>query len=173
MIDPVRYALAGTPAGRLLAGATADGLCWAALGDDDDALAADLLAAYPGTLRDDACLAPLTDALAASLRGEGDASALPLDVIGTAFQRRVWDALRAIPRGQTRTYADVAASLGLPFTAARAVALAVGANPVALAIPCHRVVRTDGSPTDFRWGAGRKRTLLALEAAPSAQLTLF
>ena len=88
---------------------------------------------------------------------------LPLDVRGTAFQRRVWEALRAIPAGRTMSYADVAAAIGAP-SAVRAVAGACAANSLALAIPCHRVVRTDGSLSGYRWGVERKRELLAREA---------
>jgi AraC family transcriptional regulator of adaptative response/methylated-DNA-[protein]-cysteine methyltransferase len=90
---------------------------------------------------------------------------LPLDVAGTAFQERVWRALAAIPRGKTASYADVAAAIGQP-SAVRAVAQACAANPTALAIPCHRVVRTDGSLSGYRWGVERKAALLEREAAP-------
>ena len=83
---------------------------------------------------------------------------------GTAFQERVWQALRQIPAGETRSYAQIAALIGQP-SAARAVALACAANPTAVAIPCHRVVRTDGSLSGYRWGVERKRALLAREAA--------
>jgi AraC family transcriptional regulator, regulatory protein of adaptative response / methylated-DNA-[protein]-cysteine methyltransferase len=88
---------------------------------------------------------------------------LPLDVRGTAFQRRVWEALRAIPVGETRSYVEVAAAVGAP-TAVRAVARACAANPLAVAIPCHRVVRLDGGLSGYRWGVERKRTLLEREA---------
>jgi len=90
------------------------------------------------------------------------AAKFPLDVRATAFQQRVWKALQAIPRGQTRSYAELARELGKP-TAARAVAAACGANPVAIAVPCHRVVGADGSLTGYRWGVERKRKLLAAE----------
>jgi AraC family transcriptional regulator of adaptative response/methylated-DNA-[protein]-cysteine methyltransferase len=87
---------------------------------------------------------------------------LPLDIQGTAFQQRVWKALRDIPIGTTASYADIARAVGAP-KAARAIAQACGANPIAVAIPCHRVVRADGDLSGYRWGVGRKRQLLALE----------
>ena len=89
---------------------------------------------------------------------------LPLDVRGTAFQQRVWQALRDIPAGHTASYAEIAARIGAP-AAVRAVAQACGANALAVAIPCHRVVRSDGALSGYRWGVERKRTLLAREAA--------
>ena len=89
---------------------------------------------------------------------------LPLDIGGTAFQQRVWEVLRTIPVGRTATYAEVAQAIGAP-SASRAVALACGANPVAVAIPCHRVVRADGSLSGYRWGIDRKRDLLTREGA--------
>ncbi len=89
---------------------------------------------------------------------------LPLDIRGTVFQQRVWEALRAIPAGRTATYAEIAKAVGHP-TAARAVAQACAANPLAIAIPCHRVVRTDGDLSGYRWGVERKRELLGREAA--------
>lgn len=88
---------------------------------------------------------------------------LPLDIRGTAFQQRVWQALRDIPPGRTATYSEIAATIGAPG-AARAVALACAANPLAVAIPCHRVVRNDGSLSGYRWGVERKRALLDVEA---------
>jgi AraC family transcriptional regulator of adaptative response/methylated-DNA-[protein]-cysteine methyltransferase len=114
---------------------------------------------------------PAFDALVARVvalveHPERDAE-LPLDVRGTAFQERVWQALRAIPAGETRTYAEVAAAIGSP-SSVRAVAGACASNRVAVAIPCHRVVRTDGSLSGYRWGIDRKAALLAREAA-SAQ----
>jgi AraC family transcriptional regulator, regulatory protein of adaptative response / methylated-DNA-[protein]-cysteine methyltransferase len=90
---------------------------------------------------------------------------LPLDIRGTAFQRRVWKALQRIPPGSTATYSEIARKIGMP-TAARAVALACGANPLAVAIPCHRVVRSDGALSGYRWGVDRKRALLTREGAP-------
>ena len=95
----------------------------------------------------------------------GRAHDLPLDIGGTAFQQRVWEALRAIPPGTTATYADIARAIGAPG-ASRAVALACGANAIAVAIPCHRVVRSDGTLSGYRWGVARKRDLLTREEVP-------
>ena len=98
------------------------------------------------------------------VEGSADAAELPLDIQGTAFQERVWRALRDIPRGATASYAEIAARIGAP-KAVRAVAQACAANPAAVAIPCHRVVRGDGGLSGYRWGVERKRALLRREAA--------
>lgn len=165
------YAFATTPFGRIVAAASPRGLAWAALGDTDEALLDGLQRAFPSrTLcADDSLLAPALAALARTL--DGHAYDGPLDASGTAFQRRVWAAVRAVPFGQTTTYAHLADALGLPPAGARTVGQAVAANPVALAVPCHRVVRADGRPTAFRWGAPRKLALLAHERG--GQLALF
>jgi AraC family transcriptional regulator of adaptative response/methylated-DNA-[protein]-cysteine methyltransferase len=153
----IRYGLTKTALGRLLVGATERGVCAVALGDDDRALEAGLRAEYPAAeiARGGADLDRWLAALAASLEGEGDLASVPLDVQGTAFQQRVWRALRAIPRGETRSYGDVAAAVGNP-KASRAVAQACAGNRVALVVPCHRVVRGDGEAGGYRWGAERK-----------------
>ena len=114
--------------------------------------------------RDDRMANDLTDQV---LGARGGGAPLALDLAGTPFQLRVWTALRAIPCGETRTYGDVARALGMP-TAARAVGQAVGANPVAVLVPCHRVVRADGALGGYRWGVERKRALLAWERASVA-----
>ncbi|HET8990420.1 MAG TPA: methylated-DNA--[protein]-cysteine S-methyltransferase, partial [Acidimicrobiales bacterium] len=114
--------------------------------------------------RDDEGLEGVAVVLAGAVRGDGDVSALPLDLQGTAFQVRVWEALRAIPAGDTRCYAQVAIGIGAP-TAVRAVAGACAANPAALVVPCHRVVRRDGSLGGYRWGVAAKRALLDAEAS--------
>jgi AraC family transcriptional regulator of adaptative response/methylated-DNA-[protein]-cysteine methyltransferase len=98
------------------------------------------------------------------VQAPGEGLDLPLDVRGTAFQEKVWQALRRIPAGRTASYAEIAKAIGMP-RAVRAVAAACAANPVALAIPCHRVVRADGALSGYRWGVERKRALLAREAA--------
>ncbi|HYE58855.1 MAG TPA: methylated-DNA--[protein]-cysteine S-methyltransferase [Rhodothermales bacterium] len=167
----LRYGVFATPFGRLLAAVSRRGLTWAAFGDDDATLEATLRATRPdATLtRDDAGLTEVRAALIGTLGGVP--CALPLDLTGTAFQQRVWGALRSIPVGQTMTYAELAARIGLPPTGARVVAQAVAANPVALALPCHRVVRGDARPTEFRWGAARKVALLLYERR--GQLSLF
>ncbi len=167
----VRYALFETALGAALVAATARGVCAVTLGDDgaalEDALRADLRAA--DLARDDAAVGPWAEPVLRALAGApGDASAallaLPLDVRGTVFQRRVWMLLREIPPGETRTYGEVATRLGQP-TASRAVAQACGANPVALVVPCHRVVGADGDLRGYRWGPDRKRRLLQDEGA--------
>ena len=112
--------------------------------------------------RDDEGLAEVADVLAGAVRGERDATALPLDVAGTAFQLRVWEALRTIPLGETRTYSQVAEEIGAP-RAVRAVASACAANEAALAIPCHRVLRKDGSMGGYRWGVEVKEQILEAE----------
>uniref|UniRef100_UPI00202959BF methylated-DNA--[protein]-cysteine S-methyltransferase n=1 Tax=Actinotalea sp. C106 TaxID=2908644 RepID=UPI00202959BF len=116
--------------------------------------------------QDDAGLAELADGLRALAHGDSPGTDLPVDLHGTAFQARVWDALRRIPAGQTRSYTEVAEAIGAP-TAVRAVASACGANPVALVIPCHRVVRSDGSLGGYRWGLEVKRRLLETEGSAS------
>lgn len=169
--ERLRYATVDTPFGRLIAAATDRGLAWAALGDDDRALVDDLRRAFApaAIVHDDRALAPTVDALLRTLDGASYDG--PLDLRGTAFQQRVWARLRAVPFGQTTTYGHLADELGLPAAGARTVGSAVAANPVALAVPCHRVVRTDGQPTNFRWGAARKVALLQHEGG--GQLALF
>lgn len=156
------------PLGRMLVAATDRGLCMVGLGDTDAVVEHALAAAYPEAARhrDDVAIAPMLDAVIALIVGDGERDpAPPIDVRGTAFQRRVWQALRAIPRGETRSYAKIAAAIGKP-RAARAVGRACAANPVAIVIPCHRVVAGDGQPHGYRWGMERKRILLAGEAGP-------
>lgn len=174
----IRYAVFETALGAALVAATARGVCAVSLGADAEALAADLHAGFHAAeiTRDDDSLGPWAEPVLRFLAGPPGGAlsaaarallALPLDVRGTVFEHRVWDALRAIPVGQTRSYASVAAHLGQPG-AARAVARACASNPVALAVPCHRVVGSDGSLRGYRWGLERKRHLLALEAAAPA-----
>src|SRR2546422_4554929 len=158
------------PLGRLLVGATTRGVCAVRLGRSDAALEAELAREHPDAelRRDGAPLAPWVNALLRYLTGREARLDLPLDVEATAFQQRVWQALRAIPYGETRSYGAVAEAIGQPG-AARAVAGACAANPVALVIPCHRVVRGDGDPGGYRWGVARKRLLLEQERS-AAQL---
>ncbi|HEV2854485.1 MAG TPA: bifunctional DNA-binding transcriptional regulator/O6-methylguanine-DNA methyltransferase Ada [Thermoanaerobaculia bacterium] len=167
----VRYTLADSPFGRLLVGATERGICAVSLGDGDSGdgpLEAELRREYPNAEieRDDAALRPWLDAVLPALEGRDGgmgARELPLDLQATAFQWRVWQALQEIPRGETRSYGEIAEALGRPG-AARAVAQACASNRVALVVPCHRVVRGDGEPGGYRWGAERKRRILDLEA---------
>jgi AraC family transcriptional regulator of adaptative response/methylated-DNA-[protein]-cysteine methyltransferase len=160
----IRYASAPTSLGIALVAATARGICSIALGDDEAVLLGDLRRRFSRatlTNADGAMTAAIAAAIAL-VEGQGTACDLPLDVAGTAFEERVWAALRAIPEGETRSYGEVAASLGAP-RASRAVARACAANRLAIAIPCHRVVRGDGALGGYRWGLGRKKTLLARE----------
>ncbi len=165
----IRYTTLGTPFGRVLVAATARGLCAVEIGDDDDALIADLRAAFPrATLSReddgrDAWLAPALARIAAEIAGS-EAPVPPIDVTGTAFQWRVWQALTRIPRGSTVSYAGLAAAIGAP-NAARAVGSACGSNRLALVVPCHRVIREDGSLGGWRWGLARKRAVLEAERA--------
>ena len=161
----VRYATVGTPLGRLLVGATDRGVCAVKLGDSDRVLETGLRNEYPEAILEKApsALGEWTSAIAASLAGPADLSAIPLDLRATTFQRRVFEALRRIPRGETRSYAELASAIGQP-TAVRAVASACARNPVALVVPCHRIVRSDGSPGGYRWGEDRKRALLEKES---------
>jgi AraC family transcriptional regulator of adaptative response/methylated-DNA-[protein]-cysteine methyltransferase len=159
----MRFTTVGTALGDVIIGATDRGVCFVALGDDARALEAELRREYPAAeiTRDDDELRSWAGAVVARLAGD-EAQRPPLDVDGTDFQWRVWEALQRIPRGETRTYAQIARELGQP-TAARAVARACATNQVSLVIPCHRVVRGDGELGGYRWGIERKRELLAAE----------
>lgn len=171
--ETIRFGVGACSLGAILVAATARGVCALWLGDDPDALVREL--------QDRFCSAHLVGgdpefehwmALAvASVESPCMGQDLPLDVRGTAFQQRTWQTLRTIPFGATASYAEVAARLGMP-RATRAVANACGANPVAVVIPCHRVVRRDGAPGGYRWGVARKQALLAREqqADDSAEL---
>jgi O-6-methylguanine DNA methyltransferase len=161
----ISYATLVSPLGLVLLGATPRGLCWLGLGDAEGELLAELRSDYRGAPvgPDAATLRDASAAVLAYLAGDGPCAELALDVAGTPFQLRVWAALRAIPYGETRTYGQLAASLGLAPGAARAVGAANGANRVSLVIPCHRLVGSDGGLHGFRWGLRRKAALLALE----------
>ena len=160
----IDFTIADSPLGRLLLAATTRGVCRVMIGDTDRALENDLRAEYPNATvrRNDRILSAQVRSLLEHLRGQSPHVELPLDVRATAFQWRVWRHLQAIPYGETRTYSEVAAAIGKP-TATRAVARACATNPVALLIPCHRVVGTDGSLRGYRWGVERKEKLLAQE----------
>jgi AraC family transcriptional regulator of adaptative response/methylated-DNA-[protein]-cysteine methyltransferase len=165
----LRFGLGACALGRVLVAWTPSGVREVALGDDAEALAADLLSRSPGAAPAPD-LGPHGDVVLRAL--EGGLVDVPLDPAGTDFQRRVWDALRAIPPGQTRTYAELAEALGMPATGSRAVGTACGSNAIAVLIPCHRVVRADGDLAGFRWGVERKRALLEREGA-LRQTSLF
>jgi len=160
----IRYAIVDSPLGRLLVASTSRGVCAVAMGSSDAELERALAREYPAaTLASDTgALSEWAKAVLAHLSGRQPRLDLPLDVQATAFQWQVWQALAAIPYGETRTYSQVAAAIGRP-RAVRAVARACATNPVALAIPCHRVVSADGSTGGYRWGVGRKKTLLHRE----------
>src|SRR2546421_581196 len=161
----ITYTTIASPLGCLLIGAADRALGAVNSGDPPAHREQALVRASPAATiqRDDSPLRPWVDALVRYLDGRQPQLDLPLDVQATAFQSRVYEALRAIPYGSTRSYSQVAQAIGQP-TAARAVAQACATNPVALAIPCHRVVRDDGSLGGYRWGLERKRSLLTQEA---------
>jgi AraC family transcriptional regulator of adaptative response/methylated-DNA-[protein]-cysteine methyltransferase len=164
-IETLRYGLGQTPLGLALAALSETGLALLILGDDRATMIEDLAARFPRArlLRDDEAVAPVLAALTSAIQ-TGDAASLALDERGTDLQRAVWKALRDIPAGTTASYAQVARAVGRP-EAVRAVAQACGANPVAVLTPCHRVVRSDGGLSGYRWGVERKKALLARERA--------
>lgn len=161
----VQYAMVPSPLGRMLVAATPRGLCAVRFGETASELERELRTEFHGAtlVRDEEALRPYVGPLLANLRGESVTVELPLDVRATAFQMRVWEKLREIPAGETRSYSEVAQAIGDP-KAVRAVARACASNPVALAVPCHRVVRSDGELAGYRWGIDRKKKLLKLEA---------
>jgi len=165
----IRYTFADSPLGRMLVAATDKGICAVQFADTDDELAEGLKREFPFAVRkrDDESMKAWTKTLLRQMEGHKVNSALPLDIQATAFQRRVWTHLQSMPFGTTQSYGEVAKAIGRP-TAARAVARACATNPVAVAIPCHRVVREDGGMGGYRWGVQRKETLLQREQ-PNAQ----
>ena len=169
----IGYTIVPSPVGRLLVAATERGVCAVKIGSTDEALRHDLQREFSAaTLIADAdSLSKWTRAILTKLDGRSAKASrsidLPLDIQATAFQWQVWQALAAIPYGETRTYGDIAVAIGQP-KAVRAVARACATNPVALAIPCHRVVPASGGEGGYRWGASRKRALLKHERAGGA-----
>ncbi len=162
----IRFACGPSSLGTVLVAATDRGVCAILLGEDEAVLAADLAGRFPRARLDRAggAFERVVASVTALVEEPRRALDLPLDIRGTAFQRRVWEALRAVAPGTTATYASIAAALGTP-SAARAVASACAANPLAVAVPCHRVLRADGGLAGYRWGVGRKRALLEREGA--------
>ena len=160
----LRYTTVPTLVGRMLVAVTERGIAAVSLGETEAALVASFRSDYPKAVfrRDRKGLELPVSCLLQCLNGSAAVGRLPLDVKATVFQRRVWQALQQIPRGQTRSYQQIARAIGQP-TAARAVARACAGNPVAVAIPCHRVVRGNGQLAGYRWGLERKQRLLALE----------
>jgi AraC family transcriptional regulator of adaptative response/methylated-DNA-[protein]-cysteine methyltransferase len=162
----IRFAVGECSLGSILVAQSAKGVCAILLGDDPDALLRDLQDRFPRAtlIGGDSRFENVVALVVGLVETPAIGLDLPLDVRGTAFQQRVWRALRAIPAGETVSYADLAAKIG-SRKAARAVAQACAANPLAVAIPCHRVVKHDGSLSGYRWGVERKRALLEREGA--------
>jgi AraC family transcriptional regulator of adaptative response/methylated-DNA-[protein]-cysteine methyltransferase len=163
----IRYTLADSPLGKMLVATTDFGICAILFGRDQKELEADLRQRFSKAQLTPArgntgWLAEAVAFVLSQLSESPTAAKFPLDVRATAFQQRVWKALQAIPRGETRSYGELARELGKP-TASRAVAAACAANPVAIAVPCHRLVGSDGSLTGYRWGLDRKQKILAAE----------
>jgi AraC family transcriptional regulator of adaptative response/methylated-DNA-[protein]-cysteine methyltransferase len=158
----IGYCTFASPLGTVLIAATDEGLCSVKIGERADALERDLKDEFSGALLQTKKLDDLKAKVLGFLSGDASLARIPLDIRGTVFQRRVWGELRRIPRGETRTYREIARAIGAP-EAVRAVGSACGANPVALAVPCHRAVRTDGGLGGYAWGLARKKQLLELE----------
>jgi AraC family transcriptional regulator of adaptative response/methylated-DNA-[protein]-cysteine methyltransferase len=160
----VRYTCTDSPLGRMLVAATEKGICAIQFADTDDELSEGLKREFPFAVRkrDDESMRSWTGTLLSQIAGHKLNRSLPLDIQATAFQRRVWTHLQSLPFGTTQSYGEVAKAIGRP-TAARAVARACATNRLAVAIPCHRVVREDGEMGGYRWGAERKKALLQLE----------
>jgi AraC family transcriptional regulator, regulatory protein of adaptative response / methylated-DNA-[protein]-cysteine methyltransferase len=162
----IRFAIGQCSLGSILVAQSERGVCSIALGDDPNELARELQQRFPHAvlIGGDAEFERLVAQVVGFVEVPRVGLDLPLDVRGTAFQQRVWQALRAIPPGRTASYAEIASRIGAP-KAVRAVAQACGANPLAVAIPCHRVVRHDGALSGYRWGVERKRALLEREGS--------
>ncbi|MGH9822027.1 MAG: bifunctional DNA-binding transcriptional regulator/O6-methylguanine-DNA methyltransferase Ada [Blastocatellia bacterium] len=160
----IRFATADSALGRIIVASTEWGVCKIAFGEKDGALERELKEEFQGAevTRDDRGLAGLISAVQGYLEGQRDLQDIALDIKGTAFQRRVWEALSHIPIGETRSYSQIASEIGNP-AAVRAVARACASNPVAVVIPCHRVVQKDGGVSGYRWGVQRKEALLGKE----------
>ncbi|MFN2400171.1 MAG: methylated-DNA--[protein]-cysteine S-methyltransferase [Gemmatimonadaceae bacterium] len=164
--ERISYAIADSPLGKLLVATTDRGICYVTVGDTDSETESSLRRQYPASdmIRNDAQLEGPVATIMSHLRGEQQHLDLPLDVRATDFQRRVWHALQRIPYGSTLSYSGVARALGRP-AAARAVARACASNPVPLVVPCHRVIRKDGTLGGFGLGIHRKNALLERERA--------
>lgn len=161
----IRYTITDSPLGKILVAATDKGICSVRLGDDATALEKELHSefAQAETKKDDDALTEWVNAILHHLSGQEPHLDLPLDVRATAFQKQVWQALQQVPYGETRSYAELAEAIGRP-KAVRATASACARNPVALVVPCHRIVRSGGGLGGYRWGVGRKEALLEQEA---------
>jgi AraC family transcriptional regulator of adaptative response/methylated-DNA-[protein]-cysteine methyltransferase len=168
----IQFATGTSSLGCLLVAQSSSGVCAILIGDDPEALIRDLQARFPeaNLLEGDADVAERVAQVVAFIESPALGLDLPLAIGGTAFQQRVWQVLREIPLGATASYTEVAARLGSP-RAVRAVARACAANALALAIPCHRVLRSDGGISGYRWGVERKRELLAREAKAASAMS--
>ncbi len=164
----IAYTIFSSPLGEVLLAATPQGICKVSLGTGASRLEAELRAEFGAAVikRDDRKLRAYAKKIAGYFGGSHAALDLPLDIRATAFQRKVWNILKSIPHGATRSYSDIARRAGMP-TAVRAVATAIASNPVALLIPCHRAVRKNGDLAGYRWGLARKAALLAQETKPT------
>ena len=170
MTDEVHWVIVATALGPVVAGASSAGVCWLSFGQDPAPLVAHF--GHARLIEGGARITPLVSALTAAIETPSPVMRdIPLDVAGTAFQRRVWQALRAIPCGETRSYGDLAAALGNP-RASRAVGGANRANRIAVLIPCHRVVAADGTLGGYAWGVEVKAELLRREGAAGGGLLL-
>ena len=164
------YSIADSALGRLIVAGTHRGICFAAMGEADQTLVAELRGDYPRAAirvadpnrREDSRVGQWADALAGYIAGRSTMPTPPMDIRGTPFQFAVWEQLRAIPAGETRSYSEIARRIGRP-RAIRAVGTANGANPVSIVIPCHRAIRASGHLGGYRWGLDRKRKLLEME----------
>lgn len=167
----IAYAIVDSALGRLLAAGTRRGICFAAMGEADAAVVSELRADYPLAAirtadldrREDRHIGDFADALARYVSGCAEMPSPPVDIRGTPFQFAVWEQLRAIPAGETRSYSEIARRIGRP-RAIRAVGTANGANPISILIPCHRAIRASGHLGGYRYGLDRKRKLLEMEA---------
>jgi AraC family transcriptional regulator of adaptative response/methylated-DNA-[protein]-cysteine methyltransferase len=164
--ETIRWSTAESPLGRMLVAATERGLCAVLFADSDEEAEKELNARFAkATLqRDDVRLGETVRFVLSHMTESATAASLPFDVRATSFQHRVWEALRSIPRGETRTYSQIAQTIGAP-KAVRAVGAACGANPLAVIVPCHRAVGSSGKLTGYRWGVERKQRLLEMEGA--------
>ncbi len=162
----IRYSVVTCSLGRVLVATTDRGVCAVRFGDSSRELATELRREFAfATIQEEVTgISDLVNRVVACIDGHSIDPDIPLDIRGTAFQAKVWETLRKIPRGETRTYAQIAAAIDRP-SAVRAVANACGSNPVAVLVPCHRIVRTDGTPSGYRWGVERKKKLLEQEGS--------
>lgn len=159
----IGFTIVNSPLGRMIVAATGRGVCFVGFGENDGHLEKELRQDYPAAeIKRDRGFSNWVDGIMETLRGQPPRQTLPVDVQGTAFQQKVWQALQTIPAGETRTYGEIAKQIGQP-SAARAVGRACATNHVPIVIPCHRVIGNNGQLTGYRWGTKRKEKLLAKE----------